>query len=89
MKHLFIHLKLVIVAAIWGLGWPAGRVLAKEMAPFAAAWLRYVVAIVCFLVLLQATNNWALPTRGEWKRIALIGFFSTVVYQAFFMFGMQ
>ena len=89
MKHLLIHLKLVIVAAIWGLGWPAGRVLAEEMAPFAAAWLRYVVAIVCFLVLLQATNNWALPTRGEWKRIALIGFFSTVVYQAFFMFGMQ
>lgn len=89
MKHLLIHLKLVIVAAIWGLGWPAGRVLAEEMAPFAAAWLRYVVAIVCFLVLLQATNNWALPTRGEWKRVALIGFFSTVVYQAFFMFGMQ
>lgn len=89
MKHLLIHLKLVIVAAIWGLGWPAGRVLAEEMAPFAAAWLRYVVAIVCFLGLLQATNNWALPTRGEWKRVALIGFFSTVVYQAFFMFGMQ
>ena len=89
MKHVLIHLKLIFVAAVWGFGWPAGRVLAAEMAPFVAAWTRYVVAIACFAVLLLVTNNWVLPTRGEWKRIALIGFFSTVVYQAFFMFGMQ
>ena len=89
MNHFLIHLKLFFVAAIWGFGWPAGRVLAEEMAPFAAAWTRYVVAIVCFIIFLQLTNNWVIPTRGEWKRIALIGFFSTVVYQAFFMFGMQ
>lgn len=89
MKHVWIHFKLLLVAAIWGLGWPAGRVLAEEMAPFAAAWIRYVVALVCFAALLWFTKNWVVPTRGEWKRIALIGFFSTVVYQAFFMFGMQ
>ena len=89
MKHVLIHFKLIFVAAVWGFGWPAGRVLAAEMAPFVAAWTRYVVAIACFAVLLLVTNNWVLPTRGEWKRIAWIGFFSTVVYQAFFMFGMQ
>lgn len=89
MKHVWIHVKLFLVAAIWDLGWPAGRVLAEEMAPFAAAWIRYVVALVCFAALLWFTNNWVIPTRGEWKRIALIGFFSTVVYQAFFMFGMR
>lgn len=89
MNHIWIHLKLLFVAVIWGLGWPAGRVLAEEMAPFAAAWTRYVVALVCFALLLSFTNNWVFPTRGEWKRITMIGFFSTVVYQAFFMFGMQ
>lgn len=89
MKHLWIHIKLLLVAIIWGLGWPAGRVLAEEMAPFVAAWTRYVVALVCFAALLWSTNNWVFPTRGEWKRITMIGFFSTVVYQAFFMFGMQ
>ncbi|DAC33321.1 MAG TPA: DMT family transporter, partial [Candidatus Poseidoniaceae archaeon] len=89
MKHLLVHLKLLFVAAVWGFGWPAGRVLAEEMAPFAAAWTRYVVALVCFALLLSFTNNWVFPTRGEWKRITMIGFFSTVVYQAFFMFGMQ
>ncbi len=29
------------------------------------------------------------PTRAEWKRIAWIGFFSTCLYQAFFMVGMK
>ena len=48
MKHVLIHFKLIFVAAVWGFGWPAGRVLAAEMAPFVAAWTRYVVAIACF-----------------------------------------
>ena len=29
------------------------------------------------------------PNKSEWKLLFLIGFFSTCVYQAFFMFGMQ
>ena len=88
MNHWKVHLKLVFVAAVWGFGWPAGRVLADQMAPFTAAWVRYVVAIGCFALYLQATDNWLFPTRGEWKRVAMIGFFSTVVYQAFFLYGM-
>ena len=89
MNHWKVHLKLVLVAAVWGFGWPAGRVLADQMAPFTAAWIRYVVAIGCFALYLQATDNWLFPTRGEWKRVAMIGFFSTVVYQAFFLYGMK
>ncbi|MDG1556468.1 MAG: DMT family transporter [Candidatus Poseidoniaceae archaeon] len=89
MNHWKVHLKLVFVAAVWGFGWPAGRVLADQMAPFTAAWIRYVVAVGCFALYLQATDNWLFPTRGEWKRVAMIGFFSTVVYQAFFLYGMK
>ena len=89
MKNILTHLKLLTVAAIWGVGWPAGRVLANDIEPFAASWIRYVIAVLCFLLFLRLTNQWIIPTKGEWKRIALIGFFSTCVYQAFFMFGMQ
>ena len=35
MNKWLIHVKLLIVAIIWGLGWPAGRVVATEMLPFA------------------------------------------------------
>ena len=89
MKHLWIHLKLVIVVIIWGVSWPAGRVLAQEIAPFTASWIRYVMAVTFFLIYLRTSDKWMVPTRGEWKRIAWIGFFSTCLYQGFFMVGMK
>ena len=89
MKNFLTHLKLLIVAIIWGLGWPAGRVIANDIQPFIASWMRYVIAVICFLAFIKITKQWKTPTKGEWKRVALIGFFSTCVYQAFFMYGMQ
>ena len=89
MKNVLIHFKLLLVAAIWGFGWPAGRVIANDIQPFAASWIRYVIAVLLFLIVLRFSTQWVFPTRLEWKRIALIGFFSTCVYQAFFMYGMQ
>ena len=89
MNHVWIHVKLLIVVVIWGFGWPAGRVIAQDIAPFAASWIRYVIAAGLFLVYLRMSTQWMVPTRAEWKRIAWIGFFSTCLYQAFFMVGMK
>ena len=89
MKQSLIHLKLLFVAVVWGFGWPAGRVLAQDIPPISAAWIRYVIAMACFLIYLKMTDNWRIPTRMEWKRIVLIGFFSTFIYQVLFMYGMK
>ena len=89
MKNLLVHLKLIFVVIVWGVGWPAGRVIAQEITPFAASWIRYVVAVALFVIYLKLSNQWMIPTRGEWKRIAWIGFFATCLYQAFFMVGMK
>ena len=89
MNHLRIHIKLVIVAAIWGVGWPAGRVISQDIAPLVASWLRYIIAVTFFFVYLRLSDKWMVPTRDEWRRIAWIGFFSTCLYQAFFMVGMK
>ena len=89
MNNFLVHVKLFLVAVIWGLGWPAGRVVATDILPFMASWLRYIIATVSFLLFLKVSNQWMIPSRSEWSRIFLIGFFSTCVYQAFFMFGMQ
>jgi drug/metabolite transporter (DMT)-like permease len=82
-------MKLIFVVIVWGIGWPAGRVIAQDIAPFAASWIRYVVAVALFVIYLKLSNQWMIPTRGEWKRIAWIGFFATCLYQAFFMVGMK
>ena len=89
MKNLATHLKLFTVAVIWGFGWPAGRVVANDVLPFTASWIRYIIATLCFLAFLKLSKQWMFPSKLEWKILFLIGFFSTCVYQAFFMFGMQ
>ena len=89
MNYLATHLKLFTVAVIWGFGWPAGRVVANDVLPFTAAWIRYIIATFCFLAYLKFSRQWMFPNKSEWKILFLIGFFSTCVYQAFFMFGMQ
>lgn len=89
MKDALIHLKLLLVAIVWGFSWSAGRVLAHDIAPITAAWIRYAIAIICFFIYLRITDNWRIPTKMEWRIIVLIGFFSTFVYQSLFMYGMK
>ena len=92
MKHSATHAKLLVVVVIWGLGWVAGVVVSNEetgIPPFAAGWARYVLAITCFLAFLKITNQWFLPNKDQWKIIFMMGFLSTFLYQAFFMYGMR
>ena len=83
MKNLLVHLKLIFVVIVWGVGWPAGRVIAQDIAPFAASWIRYVVAVALFILYLRFSNQWMIPTRSEWKRIAWIGFLQPVCIKHF------
>ena len=89
MRNALTHAKLLFVAVVWGVGWVAGRVIALAVPPITAAWIRYIIAVSCFLIFLKVTDRWQLPSREQWKIVVLIGFFSTCVYQAFFMYGMK
>ena len=89
MNNAPVHIKLLIVAFIWGLGWVAGIFVAREIPAFFAGWIRYVVVVICFLGFLRLTNQWELPSKSQWYSLAQIGFLSVFVYQAFFMYGMK
>ena len=89
MNNVAVHVKLILVAAIWGLGWPAGRVVATELPPIGSAWVRYVMVVIVFLSFLKWSNQWVLPSKTQWKHVAWIGLFSTFVYQSLFMYGMR
>ena len=89
MSNVAIHVKLIVVAAIWGFGWPAGRVVATELPPIGSAWVRYVMVVIMFLAYLKWSNQWILPSKTQWKHVAWIGLFSTFVYQSMFMYGMR
>ena len=93
------HGLLVLVAAIWGLGWVAGRVVALEIPPATAAWIRYAIAAACLLTyMFYSTRNeigaafstrMRMPERGDMRSLLVIAFFSTAMYQLFFMAGMS
>ena len=89
MKNASTHIKLLIVVMIWGLGWVAGRVAVEQIEPFAAGWVRYIIVVICFLLFPKVTKQWLTPTKDQWKIITAIGFLSTFLYQAFFMYGMK
>ena len=89
MKNASTHVKLLAVAIIWGVSWVAGKVVVQDSQPFTAGWVRYIIAVTCFLVFLRLSKQWITPNKDQWKIIIVIGFLSTFLYQAFFMFGMQ
>jgi drug/metabolite transporter (DMT)-like permease len=92
-----IHLKLLFVAASWGLAWAAGRELALALPEAIVSWYRYAITIPLFFLWMYFKDRGAregksaifIP-RGEmfWK-LAWIAFFSTFLYQLFFMHGME
>ena len=43
------HLRLIGMALLWGASWPAGKVIAQNMPPLAAASLRFLLAAMVLL----------------------------------------
>ena len=89
MKNGSTHAKLLVVAIIWGVSWVSGRVVAADVPPFTAGWIRYIIAVAFFLVFLRLTGRWVIPAKVHWKLICWIGFLSTFIYQFFFIYGMK
>ena len=101
-KNLWTHLLLVLVAAIWGSTWAAGRFLSyglnedtpATLSPATSAWLRYVFAVSVFFL-------WSISSRGEgsfrflppdgrsWVFSIWLGLLGTMAYQLLFMHGMS
>ena len=93
---IILHAKLIFVSASWGLAWVAGRELANSLPEAIVAWYRYSITIPLFFIWLYITENDEIndksriyTPRGDmfWK-MTWIAFFSTFLYQLFFMHGM-
>lgn len=85
-----IYGRLVLVAAMWGGTFIAGRVAAAQMtAPMAALW-RYVIATLALLALSFVIER-GLPrlSRAQWIGVCLLGATGVMAYNLCFMFGME
>jgi drug/metabolite transporter (DMT)-like permease len=84
------YLKLLLTAIFWGGTFIAGRVVAKNIDPFSAAFLRFAIASV-FLLLLTWKIEGKLPAlkRGQILPIVLLGMTGIFAYNVFFFSGLK
>ena len=84
------YIKLILTAVFWGGTFIAGRVVAKDVLPFSASFLRFAIASV-FLVLITWRVEGKLPRieRSLILPIFLLGLTGVFAYNAFFFKGLQ
>lgn len=85
-----IYVKLVLSMFIWGGTWVAGRIVARELAPFSAALLRFLFAAL-FLVFIQmrVEKRFPLPTRAQVGPLLLLGLSGIFLYNACFFSALK
>jgi drug/metabolite transporter (DMT)-like permease len=84
------YLKLMLTAVFWGGTFIAGRVVAGNVAPFAAAFLRFAIASVLLLAIGLTVEKPLRPPRG-WILAAVLasGVSGVASYNFFFFKGLQ
>jgi len=93
------HALLLLTVAIWGVSWVGGRIVATGLPEATAAWLRYAMAcpLLFAFILFQNRNEidtsirlrLRIPEKNDLLSLLAIGFFSTLLYQILFMYGMH
>ena len=86
------HLRLVGMALLWGASWPAGKMVAQNMPPLAAASLRFLLAAMVLLPWMYYTVGFAglkKWTAQRWLGMALAGAAGVFGYAALFLMGLK
>jgi len=85
-----IYAKLFLTAVFWGGTFVAGRVLAREVEPYAGSFLRFLVASVCMFPLVRHLEG-RLQSLGRKPAlfVFLSGMTGVFLYNVFFLTGMQ
>jgi len=90
---LAVYAKLVGCMALWGATWVSGRVVAQQMSPFAAAFLRFLCASIFLYLLLcresaQQGGRWPKPPKGLLPGVAFLALTGVFLYNALFFSGL-
>ena len=86
------HLRLVGMALLWGASWPAGKMVAQNMPPLAAASLRFLLAAMVLLPWMYYTVGFAglkKWTAQRWLGMTLAGAAGVFGYAALFLMGLK
>jgi drug/metabolite transporter (DMT)-like permease len=70
-KKLLILLSFFIIYIVWGSTYLANIIAIESMPPFFLVWTRLLVAGVLLLGITFLVGKWEMPTRKQWKNLAI------------------
>lgn len=82
-------LGLLLMALIWGVNFPVIKVSLGELSPLAFNALRFSMASLTVLGIVGAKGWVPWPDRQDWPLVLFLGLLGNVVYQGFFIFGID
>jgi drug/metabolite transporter (DMT)-like permease len=82
-------LGLLLMALIWGINFPLIKASLHELPPLAFNALRFPLAALTVLVILKVRGGVSWPEKVDWPRLIALGILGNVVYQGFFIFGVD
>ena len=86
----FIYTKLFLTAVFWGGTFIAGRIVAKDVGPFSAAFLRFAIASIFLLfITLRIEGKLPIIKRGQIIPVILLGMTGVFAYNVFFFKGLK
>ncbi len=83
------YLGMGTVVLIWAVTWPMGRVVAQELPPFSAAFIRFTFAFPVLFLILKIRQE---PTKIDQKyrmKIIGLGLLQVPLYNFFYLFGLS
>lgn len=89
-KTILIYLKLILTAIFWGGTFIAGRVVARDVGPFSAAFFRFAIASI-FLILFvwKVDGRLSLPKKRQLIPVIFLGLTGVFTYNVFFFKGLK
>ena len=87
---MIIYLKLILTAIFWGGTFIAGRIVARNVDPFSASFLRFALASL-FLIVFVWKNEGRLPKikKSQIVPVVLLGATGVFLYNVFFFKGLK
>jgi drug/metabolite transporter (DMT)-like permease len=76
------RLLLGLLVVIWAVSWPVIKIGVTAVPPIWYACLRYIVATSCLFALVAVRGELALPSRSDWRLVAVSGVFQMGAYSA-------
>lgn len=85
-----VYIKLVLMAVFWGGTFIAGKIAARDVGPYAAAFLRFAIAsLVLWAAVLRIEGRVPRPSAGQLLPCLLLGLTGVFSYNIFFFKGLK